>query len=211
MDFNLFIIVFIITAIICGGGAVIYKAYTSNRLVSYVTTNDQEKFFKTVDKFLVKFMLEPYKREYMRLCMLMQKGNYDEIDEQLQMMLNMRIKANDRLDTAIKAFYFYVDARNKTKANEALRQIRKYADENVARQAQIIYDIELDNSVKYIKDCEVLAKKTSGYDGAIYDYYLGIQYDRIGNKKDAKTHFERALKEMKNTPYEIKINKYLNK
>ena len=203
------IIAVVVAAIVFGLGSQILKAVISNQLVSAVAKNDKKTFYRKVDTFFAKLLIAPFKREYMRLCMLFMEGDKAKIEEQLDLVLKMRLSAQDSLDVHFKAFYFYVDCKNKVKANEVLRKIRTMVDDENYRQIKLVYDIELDKSSAYIEGMEELVKREKGYDAGLYYYYLGVQYNTIGKIKMSQERFKLALKELKGTPYEIKIRKYL--
>ncbi len=203
------VIAVVVAVIVFGLGSQVLKAVISNQLVNAVAKNDKKTFYRKIDTFLTKFLIPPFKREYMRLCMLFMEGDKIKIEEQLEMCMKMRLTAEDSLDVHFKAFYFYVDCKNKVKANEVLRKIRTMVDDENYRQIKLIYDIELDKSSAYIEAMEELVKREKGYDAGLYYYYLGVQYNTIGKIKMSQERFKLALKELKGTPYEVKIKKYL--
>lgn len=204
-----FFIVLVIALVVFGLGSQILKAVMSNQLVSAVAKNDQKTFYRKVDTLLTKLLIPPFKREYMRLCMLFMEGDKTKIEEQLEMCMKMRLNAQDSLDVHFKAFYFYLDSKNKVKTNEMLRKIRNMISDDDYRNLKLIYDIELDKNSSYIETMENEVKRLSGYDAGLYYYYLGVQYNTIGKIKMSQERFKLALKELKGTPYELKIKKYL--
>lgn len=206
----LFWIVAVITCLLLVFWRSYYRRLTMNRILTAMAKQDFDKLFKIIDSFGCKSFFSPKDRECLRLDAFVLMANAEKIREQFNLILNMRISKNEKADIYVKAFYFYVDERDKRRAKEMIDKMKGYVDETAYTQCVLIYDVVMDKSTAYINVMEEAIKgREEGYDRGMFHYLLGLQYGYLGNKKEQLEHLRIAKKDMKDTPYEVRINKLL--
>lgn len=211
MNFN-FIIVFIVLVVIMFGGTQFMKQRILKRLLKDLREGRFEDYFKTLDTITCKYFYPPFNREYMRMNAYVMQSNQAKVEEQFNLLLNMRMSKKQEIDIVVKAFYYYIDEENKTKTRELLDRMGKIGDDAIAKECQIIYDIFILKEVKYIDTMlEQLANpEVTGVNRGMFHYMLAVQYANNKNAKEEMLHLEKALVDLKGTPYEIRINYLLS-
>lgn len=206
----LFWIVTIITCLLLVFGRSYYRRLTMNRILTAMSKQDFDKVFKILDSFGCKSFFTAMDRERLRLDNFVLMANADKIREQFNMMLNMRISKKEKADIYVKAFYFYLDEHDKRRAKEMVDKMKGYVDDTTHTQCKLIYDVVLDKSTAYVNILEESVKEyQAGYDRGMLHYLLGLQYGYLGKKKEQLEHLRTAKKDMKDSPYEARINKIL--
>ncbi|MEE0831043.1 MAG: hypothetical protein UIM26_06215 [Longicatena sp.] len=206
----LFWVVAIITCLL----AIFIRSYcrrlTMHRILNGMSQQKYDQVFKTLDSFVCKSFFTAIDRERLRLDTYVLMANADKIREQFNLMLNMRISKKEKADIYVKAFYFFLDERDYRRAKEMVGKMKGYVDETTHSQCKLICDIVADRSTAYINILEESLKgREAGYDRGMFHYLLGLSYGNLGNKKEQIEHLRIAKKDMKDTPYEVRINKIL--
>lgn len=181
------------------------KNFIFNNLLKDMQNQNFEKLFKRLDSFIVKLLYAPYDREYMRLNAYFLMGDEKKIRKQFDIMFTKRMNKKQNFDISIKAFYFYIDDGNKLKVREMLDRVQKYGNEEFYTQCKIMYDVVIEKSDTYINDMEKQIKQCEGIDRGMYHYLLGLQYMNKKDTKNALNHLHSAQKDLKGSPYELKI------
>ena len=203
-------IAFIVVLIISVVGTQWYKRSTFNKLLKCLQNQDFDKFFTILDSLACKYFFAPFNREHMRLNAFFMMGDSTKIREQFDLILNMRINKKQRLDVCMKAFYFYVDEEDKVKAKEILDRMQGVTDETLYEQCNLIYENLLLKKTDYIDVMEEHVKACEpGFDRGMFHYLLALQYSYLDQKKKEMEHLRIAKTDMKDTPYETKINKMI--
>ena len=206
------IIVTVVALLVCIVGTQWYRNKTIKQALQYMQAQDMEMFTKTIDSFGCKILIPPFNREYMRLNAYFLTGDIEKINEQFDMILNMHINKKQRLDVSVKAFYFYVDENNSVKAKAVLDKMKDVSDETLYEECKLIFDIVLLKKTNYIDVMEEHVEASEeNFDCGMFHYLLGLQYSYLKDNKKAIAHLRSAKKDMKGTPYEVKINALLKK
>lgn len=196
---------------------IVYKKLTSN-----LGQGNYKQFEKILDGFWCTFSFRPFNREYMRLTSYMMQNDKEKISNQFDKLFN-QIKLNNEQESAVanRAFYFYLETENYSKAHEMLKICQeKNETTNDIEIMQIMYSILGKKESIYIKDIknrlERLKKEKDAYSNqskrvkiGVFEYMIGLQYTYLHNKKESKKYLESALKNCKGTPYENQINTLL--
>ncbi|MEG0330092.1 MAG: hypothetical protein RR537_06690 [Longicatena sp.] len=205
------IIVFVVTAIVCLFVTQYVKQRTIQRLLKDLREGNFEDYFKTLDSFLCKYFYPPFNREYMRLNAFVMQGLKKKVEEQFDLLLTMRMNKKQEIDVVVKAFYYYIDEENKTKTSELLTRMKNMNDESISNECQIVYDIFIEKETKYIDTMneQLKDKDCTGINRGMFNYFLAIQYANMKEHKKEIDCLEKALTDLKGTPYEIRINNML--
>ena len=204
------IIAFVVTAIIY----LIVSKYLKNRVLKRLLNDLKEQefqdFYNTIDSMVCKMYFPAFNREYMRMNGLVMQGEKERVEEQFDLMLNMRMNQKQEIDIVMKAFYYYLEDENKKKSKQLLERIRKFG-EDYFKESQIMYEVCLEKSTAYIDEMEEALKDPECKDAnrGMFLYMLGLQYGNDNQKKKMKDYLHQAQGLLKNTPYELKIKTLL--
>lgn len=145
----------------------------------------------------------------MRLSAYVSLGKAKDIEEQLQLMLNMRLRKKEKASVAIQGFYYYVEAKNRRKANDMIKIVEENAPAS-AKELKMIASVLLRKEARYIKEFQAY------YDGSqtdqqrgMFAYMLGLQYSYINENDKSLQYLREAKKLLKGTPYEEVIQELL--
>lgn len=210
MDYKI-ILVAVVVMIVVFIATQYLKQSIFKKLLKNLQKGNFDIYFKTLDSFGCKYFYPVFNREYMRLNAYVIKGDKEKVEETFETLLRMRKAKKQELDVAIKAFYYFLDEGNKSKCQELLSILEKNGNEAVLNECQIIYDILLCKETKYIDMMEEQLKdpECKGVNRGMFDYMLGLQYSYMKNHKKEVHHLQAAKKELKDTPYAMKIDELL--
>lgn len=188
-----------------------WKQSIFKKLLKHLQKGDFDAYFKTLDSFGCKYFYPVFNREYMRLNAYMMKGDLGKIEETFETLLRIRKSKKQELDVSIKAFYYYLDEKNKSKCKKLLAVIKRSGDEAILNECQIIYDIFLCKETKYIDMMEEQIKDPDciGVNKGMFDFMLALQYGYLEDHKKEVKHLQAAKVELKDTPYAVKIDQLL--
>ena len=134
------IIVMVVATIFWFFGMKIMKNTIMKRLIKDLQKQDFDDYYKTVDSFATKLLIPPFNREYMRMNGLIMQGRKGKVEEQFDLMLNMRMNQKQEIDIVMKAFYYYMEDENKRRAKQLLESVRKFGDDYY-NESKIMYDV----------------------------------------------------------------------
>ncbi|MFR9255559.1 MAG: hypothetical protein ACLVJ6_08690, partial [Merdibacter sp.] len=84
----------------------------------------------------------------MRLSAYLTLGKAKDIEEQLQLMLHMRLKKKERAAVATRGFYYYVEAKNRRKANDMIKIVEENGAPGSAKELKMIASVLLRKEAK---------------------------------------------------------------
>lgn len=204
------IAVFVVTAVVC----LLLSKYLKNKILKRLLTDLKEgnfdDYFQTIDSMICKFYYPTFNREYMRMNGMVMKGEKQDVEDQFDVMLNMRMNQKQEIDIVMKAFYYYLEDENKKKAKQLLERIRKFG-EDYFTESEIMFNVCLEGSTQYIEEMEEALKDPECKDAnrGMFLYMLGLQYGNDNQKKKMKDYLHQAQGLLKGTPYELKIRALL--
>ena len=212
MGYKIIILAVVITIVLIVGTQV-WKQSILKKLLKHMQQGDFNAYFKLLDSLPCKYFYPPFNREYMRLNGYIMKADKKKIEECFELILSMRMNKKQELDVVIKAFYYYLDEDSKKKCKTLLERMKKIADESITQECQVIYDILLEEKTSYIDDMEEQLKNEELQEAqkGMFHYMLALQYSYLKDEKKKKEHLQAASKDLKGTPYEMKINQLMKK
>lgn len=186
------------------------KVYTK-KIMKSMSEENYDQFYQILDSFWCKFALRPADREMMRLSAVLSQGEVGKIEDQITMMLHMRMKKKRKAAVAMQGFYFYVEMKNRRKADKMISIVQENAGPEAAKELKMISSVLLRKEAKYIHEMQAY------YDNAAADeqkgmfaYLLGLQYKYKNDTKKSKKYLKEALQKLKGTPYEEEIRGLLS-
>ena len=206
------IVVTIILIVLFFGGNLLLKRVYSKNILAAMTSEDFDGFFKILDSFGCKYALRPFDREMMRLSAYIASGRSKAVDEQMQIMLNMRVNKKNKLTIAMRAFYYYVEKKNRHKAYDMIKVVEENGSPDAAKEMRMVASVLLRKEAKYIKEMKAYYDNAQSDDQrGMFAYMLGLQYSYIDDDKNAMKYLKEAKRDLKDTPYEEVIDDLLKK
>ena len=88
---------------------IIMKKVVWKKLLSQLDNEQYDEFYKTLDSNACKFSYQAFNREYMRLSGYLAQRNDAKIEEQFDLLKNMRISNKQKASVASRGFYYYLE------------------------------------------------------------------------------------------------------
>ena len=86
-------------------------------------------------------------------------------------------------------YHLYLNKKDQTCAKQILDKIETTGNENFIRVSQYAYDIMFLQQSDDLKDMEELVEKLRGFDVGVAAYYIGMQYEHLGNLEMAQAYY----------------------
>ena len=118
------------------------KTYTK-KIMKAMSEEDYDRFYHILDSFWCKFALHPADREMMRLSAVLSQGDTAKIEDQINLMLHMRMKKKRKAAVAMQGFYFYVEMKNRRKADKMISIVQENAGPQSAKELKMIASVLL--------------------------------------------------------------------
>ena len=94
----------------------IMKKVVWKKLLVQLNNEQYDEFYKTLDTGACKFSYQAFNREYMRLSGYLAQRNDAKIEEQFELLKNMRISNKQKASVATRGFYYYLEKSKKQRA-----------------------------------------------------------------------------------------------
>ena len=167
----------------------IMKKVVWKKLLVQLSNEQYDEFYKTLDTGACKFSYQAFNREYMRLSGYLAQRNDAKIEEQFELLKNMRISNKQKASVATRGFYYYLEKGKIKKAEGMLSYGKSYIDEKTFKNMQIQFSILMKKEAKYIDDCkEILNGMWDGkseldnnkkFPVGTIQYLIGLQYSYL--------------------------------
>ena len=199
----------------------IMKKVVWKKLLVQLNNEQYDEFYKTLDTGICKFSYQAFNREYMRLSGYLAQRNDTKIEEQFELLKNMRISNKQKASVATRGFYYYLEKGKIKKAEGMLSYGKSYIDEKTFKNMQIQFSILMKKEAKYIDDCkEILNGMWDGkseldnnkkFPVGTIQYLIGLQYSYLKDVDHMMEYFNPALENLAGTPYEEDIRRIMTK
>lgn len=219
MDMNLIIIIVCVILMILI--PILMKKRSWKKLMKYLGSNDFDAFYKELDSFWCTLTFGTFERENMRLSGMLAQNKKFEVEHQIDMMMNMRIKPKQKVVLGQRAFYYYLELGKIKRARDMIDFVKANGPESSYMDLEIQYSILLKKESKYID--EVKARIDHIWNGTdplvgdkklvvgTFQYLLGLQYSYLNDEENMRHYFTLALENVKGTPYENSIYKIIGR
>ena len=221
MSKNLNIIIIIVLTIILIAVPLIMKRVVWKKLLFELDNEQYDAFYKTLDSGACKFAYQAFNREYMRLSGYLAQRNDDKIEEQLDLLKNMRISNKQKASVGSRGFYYYLEKGKIKKAEGMLSYSKGLVDEKTYKNMEIQFSILMKKEAKYIKECQDMLDGMWDGKSALDDnrkypvgtmqYLIGLQYSYLKDTDNMMKYFNMALQNLKGTPYEEDMHRIMEK
>ena len=127
---------------------IIMKKVVWKKLLSQLDNEQYDEFYKTLDSNACKFSYQAFNCEYMRLSGYLAQRNDAKIEEQFDLLKNMRISNKQKASVASRGFYYYLEKGKIKKAEGMLSYGKSYIDEKSFKNMQIQFSILMKKEAK---------------------------------------------------------------
>ena len=184
----------------------IMKKVVWKKLLVQLNNEQYDEFYKTLDTGACKFSY-------------LAQRNDAKIEEQFELLKNMRISNKQKASVATRGFYYYLEKGKIKKAEGMLSYGKSYIDEKTFKNMQIQFSILMKKEAKYIDDCkEILNGMWDGkseldnnkkFPVGTIQYLIGLQYSYLKDVDHMMEYFNPALENLAGTPYEEDIRRIM--
>lgn len=198
----------------------IMKRLVWKKLLFQLDNEQYDAFYKTLDSPACKFSYQAFNREYMRLSGYLAQRNDAKIEEQFDLLKNMRISAKQKASVGSRGFYYCLEKGKIKKAEGMLSYSKGLVDEKTYKNMQIQFSILMKKEAKYIDDCkEILNGLWDGkseldnnrkFPVGTIQYLIGLQYSYLKDIDHMMEYFDSALQNLAGTPYEEDMRRIMN-
>lgn len=145
----LFILVFLSFLI-----PVLLRRHVWKRLFLSIDQDDFDTYFKVLDSFMSKISFPAFYRENIRLSAYITQNKEELVKKQINFMeTEMRLKREEKQQILERAFYYFIDKRDKNATYDILQRI-KAEDSKKYDFMEIEYEILMEKKTSRIKDLE---------------------------------------------------------
>ena len=214
------VIIIIVLTVLFVVVPVIMKKVVWKKLLTQLNNEQYDEFYKTLDSTSCKLSYQAFNREYMRLSGYLAQRNDAKIEEQFELVKNMRISNKQKASVASRGFYYYLEKGKIKKAEGMLSYGKSFVDEKTFKNMQIQFSILMKKEAKYIDDCkEILNGLWDGQSGldnnrkfpvGTIQYLIGLQYSYLKDIDHMMEYFNPALQNLADTPYEEDMRRIMN-
>lgn len=174
----------------------IIKVRRQEELLILLHQQDYDGFDQLVNDKFTRALFPRFNLEYLKLNSLIIQAKSKEIDKSFKTIFELKMTVPQKQDIYMKAFNYYVGMENKAKSKEMLDVINSFNNEEMKEEANVIYDIfilkrsnHLDRMLEEIKDQDDAVK-------GITEYLISVQYENIGDKKQASKYLDLSKKHL---------------
>lgn len=213
--------IIVILTIIMMVTPVILKKTTWNKLLYAMNNDDFDTFFKTLDGVVCKYIYAPFNREFMRLSAYLAMGDDDKVENQIDVLLKMRMNNEQRASVVSRGFYHYLQTENVKKAKSMLDFGKDVLDPKAYLNLEIQYSVLLKKESKHIEDVKNILSEmwdgtselngTKKIDVGVMQYLIGLQYSYRKDVDHMMEYFEPAMENLKSTLYEEDMKDIISK
>ena len=153
---------------------------------------DFEGCVRLLARPLVRFSFPRYNLLYMRLNAQMCLADADASRKIIDEMLGLRTSDEQRLVLLLRAFNFFIEQEDYSRAKELLEELRQKAEPAQLKECERTYAIFAEKSSAYIKQMERELDGANTADKAKLLYLLSAQYENRGDAKRANECLDRV-------------------
>lgn len=188
MKIFLFIVAFILIFLSTFALQNTLQTAKQKKIMELLQKKDLSELEKELNSSSCRIILPAFNREFLRLNAYMIHNMQSKIDQQFNVLFDMKKNPAQDKEVTVRAFEYYVQNKNKKKSLEMLDKIKEMDDEGLVAHSQLFYDILIDKKSDYIDILTEQLENGSPVDKGINAYLLSLQYGYIGNKEKEKEY-----------------------
>ena len=156
-------IVIVILVIILIAIPILMRKLSWKKMINALNDVDYNRYYDIIDSFSCKMTFSAFDRENMRLSGFIAQNRKDDVENQIKMMMNMRIKPKQKVALGTRGFYYYLEQGKAKRARDMIDFAKANGPESSYKDLELQYSILLKKESKYID--EVKAKIDAIWNG----------------------------------------------
>lgn len=174
----------------------IIKVRRQEELLLLLHQQKYDAFDQLVNDKFTRSIFPRFNLEYLKLNSLIIQSKEKEIDKSFKTIFELKMTAAQKQDIYMKAFNYYVGMENPTKSKEMLDVINSFENEEMQREANTIYDIFILKRSNHLEQMLEDIKNQDDSVKGITEYLISVQYENLGDKKQATKYLELSKKHL---------------
>lgn len=163
------------------------------KIERYFSEQDYASCLELLDKTLTQMVYPRYNQLFMRLNCQMGLENVGEATRIIDEMMGLKMNREQQLALYSKAFAFFVENEDKSRAEKVLESIEKMGDEGLTQVSRETFEIFLNHSDKYLD--QMLARLDEAGEGERLRLYqlIAVQYENRNDSASADAYYKKAV------------------
>ncbi len=175
-------------------------------LVKLIMSRDYEKFDELINSKKVKYLIQPFNIDFMKLNSALMKDNKKEVDEMFDYFDNVRPNKKQQEAVFSRGFYYYLSREKYDKVEKYYNLLKNLKDENSMYEFDRAYDTYAKKGFKYLENTLEELKAAPDYVKPALEGLISTMYENKKDKKMAKEYADKVLKHVEDKKAENKIN-----
>ncbi len=219
MDKNVIILIVVVVTVVLIFLPIWIRKQLLNKMIKALDHKDFDTLYETLDSKLCTKAYPLFNREFMRLNGYLAQEDKKKIEAQFDYLKGLTLAPKQLASVSTRGFYYYLEKKNKKKAEEMLALSKGCVDERSYQNMEIQDSILLKKEFKYIEECQKMLdsmldgnesiKEEDKYPIGTMQYMIGLQYSYMKDAENAKKYLNKALHNLQNTSYEMEIQELL--
>ena len=113
-------IVIVILVIILIAIPILMRKLSWKKMINALNDVDYNRYYDIIDSFSCKMTFSAFDRENMRLSGFIAQNRKDDVENQIKMMMNMRIKPKQKVALGTRGFYYYLEQEKTKRARDMI-------------------------------------------------------------------------------------------
>ena len=154
-----------------------------NKIFKFMQSGNIVAVEQELNSFSTKFLIPEFNREFIKLNIYFSEQNSQKIEQQFEVLFHLKMNAAQKKELTLKAFEYYVQLKDKEKAQSLLEELKSFEDVGMVAHAQMLYDILIDQSTNYIDLLTEKLEEGNNMDRGMNAYLISLQYSYLHNKE----------------------------
>jgi len=170
----------------------------SNKITKMLMQSDFEQFDQYIDSTLVKLVLHPFNRDYLKLNAAFLQKNKKLIDQRVDVLNSRGLNDKQKEEVYRNVFAYYVTNGNKERAKECVRRLQTIKkNKKVGQQAELIYKVQLEKSYEGLEELVEREKTVGGEEKMFCCNVIAMMYKNKGDNQKSD-EYQQKLEELTN-------------
>ena len=190
----LFIVVFILVSISTISLQINFQKSKQKKIFELLKSGNVQAVENELNSASCRMLIPAFNREFIKLNAYLLNQKTDKIDEQFDILFKTKMNDQQRKESVLKAFEYYVQLKDKEKSSALLQEIKNFDDYGLAAHSQMLYDILIDRSTNYIDILTAKQNEGNNADRGMNAYLISLQYGYLNKKDKEKEYLEKSKK-----------------
>ena len=155
----------------------VFRKKQEEKIIHLMINKDYSLVEQEAESILSRVLIRNYQRNYLLLNSYLMSGDVKKAKDKFELLMLIRKSPIQTKDLYLKAFCFYLEEDPK-ECKKCIEKVQCIKEDKLAKNMQMVYDIYINNSQKYIKECEKAIKICDSNERTIFEYLLEVQKKR---------------------------------